>query len=192
MDKNKKEKSPWLKAKKKMGPKFLTKGGKKVLLKPIKALGLTSLLREDDQLPSTNSVSEGTSQGKLRCMSKESDDDSVELFSEDEETADDPVWTVVDRQDLNLLFKMNALCRFCGGESVSIREVEKVGLVAVWSFHCKNLEWSSRLLDNSVHTMLKRNWFYNLNGGLVQRRKSPLLNCKLMAKTIICMDVIYK
>ena len=100
-------------------------------------------------------------------MSKKSDDDSDESFSESKETTDDSVWTVVDRQNLNLQFERNALCRFCGGESISIQEVEKVGLGAVWSFHCKNPECSSHVLDNSFHTTPKRNRFYNLNRGLV-------------------------
>ena len=57
-------------------------------------------------------------------MSKKSDDDSNKSFSENEETTDDSVWTVVDRQkNLNLQFERNSQCRFCGGESVSIQEV---------------------------------------------------------------------
>ena len=32
-----------------------------------------------------------------------------ESFSENEETTDDSVWTVIDRQNLNLHFKRNAL-----------------------------------------------------------------------------------
>ena len=32
-------------------------------------------------------------------------------------------WTVVDRQNPNLQFERNVLCRFCGGECVSIQEV---------------------------------------------------------------------
>ena len=32
-------------------------------------------------------------------------------------------WTVVDRQNPNLQFERSVLCRFCGGECVSIQEV---------------------------------------------------------------------
>ena len=38
-------------------------------------------------------------------------------------------WTVVDRQNPNLLFERNVLGRFCGGECVSIQEViERTGI----------------------------------------------------------------
>ena len=56
-------------------------------------------------------------------LSKKSDDDSDVSFSENEETTDDSVWTIVDRQNLNLQLERNALCLFCQRESVGIQEV---------------------------------------------------------------------
>ena len=162
-----------MKSKKKTGPKkkkqkVFNEGWRKTLAETDKGSWFNqSSLLEDDQLPSTGSVPEGASRLKLEGLSKKSDDDSAESFSESEETTDDSVWTVVDRQNLNLQFERNALCRFCRGESISIQEVEKVGLGAVWSFHCKNPECSSHVLDNSFHTTPKRNRFYDLNRGLV-------------------------
>ena len=174
MEKKKKEKSPWSISKKKTGPKKKKKkvfdeGLRKNLAKTDKGSWFNqSLFLEDDQLPSTSSAPEGASRLKLEGLSKKSDDDSDESFSENEETTDDSaVWTIVDRQNLNLQFERNALCRFCGGESVSIQEIEKVGLGAMWNFHCKNPECSSHVLDNSFHTTPKTNRFYDLNRGLV-------------------------
>ena len=174
MEKKKKEKSPWSISKKKTGPKKKKKkvfdeGLRKNLAETDKGSWFNqSLFLEDDQLPSTSSVPEGASRLKLEGLSKKSDDDSDESFSENEETTDDSaVWTIVDRQNLNLQFERNALCRFCGGESVSIQEIEKVGLGAMWNFHCKNPECSSHVLDNSFHTTPKTNRFYDLNRGLV-------------------------
>ena len=67
MDKNKKEKIPWLKSKKKTGFKkkkrFSMKDGEKVLPKPIKALGSTSLHL-------TSSASKGARRLKLEGLSK--------------------------------------------------------------------------------------------------------------------------
>lgn len=111
----KKEKSLWLKAKKKTGPK--TKKNKVFDEKWRKSLAETdkgswfnqsSLLLEDDQLPSTSSASEGASRLKLEGLSKKSVDDSDESFSENEETTDHSVWTIVDRHNLNLQFERSA------------------------------------------------------------------------------------
>ena len=69
MDKNKKEKIPWLKSKKKTSPKKkkvfddTMKDGEKLLAKPIKALGSTSLHL-------TSSASEGARRLKLEGLSK--------------------------------------------------------------------------------------------------------------------------
>ena len=94
--------------------------------------------------------------------------------------ADDSVWTIVDRQNLNLQFKRSVLCRFCEGESVSIQEVERVSLWAVGSFNCNNPDCSSHVLNNSFHTTPKRNRFYYLNRGLrVKTSPSNLQKGKL-------------
>ena len=98
---------------------------------------------------------------------KKSDDDSAESSSENEETTDDPVWTVVDRQTLNDHLEKCTLCRFCGGESVSIEEVDQVGLGAVWNFKCSNPECPSQELNNSFHATPKGNRFHDLNRSLV-------------------------
>ena len=103
MEKNKREKSPWLKSKKKTGPKkkkqrVFNEGWRKTLAETDKGSWFNqSSLLEDDQLPSTSSVPEGASRLKLEGLSKKSDDDSDESFSESEETTDDSVWTVVHR-----------------------------------------------------------------------------------------------
>jgi len=88
--------------------------------------------------------------------------------------ADDSVWMIVDRQNLNIQFKRSVLCQFWEGESVSIQEVERVRLWAVWSFNCNNPDCSSHVLNNSFHTTPKRNHFNDLNQGL--RVKKSLLD----------------
>lgn len=99
---------------------------------PIKVLGSTSLhsskMTSSPQQAQRQKALAGL---KLKVSRGKSIDDSDESFSENEETADDSVWTIVDRQNLNLQFELTALCRFCEGESVSIHEVERVGLGAV-------------------------------------------------------------
>ena len=87
------------------------KDGEKLLPKPIKALGSTSLHL-------TSSASEGARRLKLEGLSKNCFPKTKRL-----QMIQYHGWTVVDRQNPNLQFERNVLCRLCGGECVSIQEV---------------------------------------------------------------------
>ena len=87
------------------------KDGEKFLPKPIKALGSTSLYL-------TSSPSEGARRLKLEGLSKNRFPKMKRL-----QMIQCHGWTIVDRQNPNLQFERNVLCRFCGGECVSIQEV---------------------------------------------------------------------
>ena len=82
------------------------KDGEKLLPKPIKALGSTSLHL-------TSSASEGARRLKLEGLLKNHFPKTKRL-----QMIQYHGWTVVDRQNPNLQFKRNVLCRFCGGECV--------------------------------------------------------------------------
>ena len=120
MDKSKREKSPWVKSKKKPGPKKRKKkqfdeGQLKNLAESDKGSWFdgAAFIRDDDEVPSTSLAIAGASRLKIEVSMKKSDDDSAESSSENEETTDDPVWTVVDRQILNDHLEKCTLCRFC-------------------------------------------------------------------------------
>ena len=87
------------------------KDGEKLLPKPIKAPGSTSL-----HLKSW--ASEGARRLKLEGFSKNRLTKTKRL-----QMIQYHGWTVVDRRNPNLQFERNVLCRFCGGECLSIQEV---------------------------------------------------------------------
>ena len=89
------------------------KDGEKLLSKPIKALGSTSLHL-------TSSASEGARQLKLEGLSKNRFPKTKRLQMIRIQYHG---WPVVDRQNPNLQFERNVLCRFCAGKCVSIQEV---------------------------------------------------------------------
>ena len=84
---------------------------KKLLPKPINALGSTSLHL-------TSSASEGARRLQFEGLSKNRFPKTKRV-----QMIQYHGWTVVDRQNPNLQFERNVLCRFCGGECVSIQEV---------------------------------------------------------------------
>ena len=57
----------------------------------------SAFIPDDYEVPSTSLAIAGASRLKIEVSTKKSDDDSIESSSENEETIDDPVWTVVDR-----------------------------------------------------------------------------------------------
>ena len=87
------------------------KDGEKCLPKPIKALGSTSRF----SLHLTSSASEGARRLKLKGLSKK-------RFPKTKRLQMDGL-LLISRQNPNLQFELNVLCRFCGGECVSIQEV---------------------------------------------------------------------
>ena len=181
MEKSKAEKGPWVKKKKKPGPKKKEKAQfcqakKKNLAESDKGswFGQTpstsSASAEDPERPKTLgasslkikvNVSAGCEQDSS-SESGESDEEKEECF-----TNCPKHWSIVDRDELNQQLAIRVTCRFCQSEGVNFEEVARAGLGAEWVCRCTNPKCPSHELVTPFHTTLKTNRFYDINRELV-------------------------
>ena len=181
MEKSKAEKSPWVKKRKKTGPK-------KKEISPFCQRKKKNLAESDkgswfSQAPSKISASPedpepakilGASTLKIKVNASAvcGQDSSSESGGSDEEkekcdTNGPKHWSIVDRDELNRQLANRVTCSFCQSEGVIFEEVTRTGLGAEWICRCKNPKCPSHELVKPFHTTPKTNRFYDVNRELV-------------------------
>ena len=170
MENSKTEKNPWVKKKKKTGPK------KKEIISFCQ--GKKKSLAESDkgswfgQTPSTISASAedpeqakilGASSLKIKfnanaCCGQESSSESGGSDEENEEC---------DREELNRQLANRVTCSFCQCQEVYFEEIGRTGLGAEWICRCRNHKCPSHELVTPFHTTSKTKRFYDVNRELV-------------------------
>ena len=162
MKKAKLEKSPWVKVKKKPGPKKVDKSFDKGKKLQLAESDKGSWYNQADFLsnPST-SKDIGESRMKITASAAEKSEDeqsnsgesdiSSESEIEDLDTGDDPAtFAVVDRLKVNSELQRAASCSHCETDGLTLEEKGSCGLGTEWRFCCKNPKCSSHEISR-VH-----------------------------------------
>ena len=159
--KRKRESSPWVKGKKKPGPKKANKDSideaKKSQLAASDKGSWYDQPQPTPQPSTSNETGNEVSASRLKIYSSkqgnsEEEDSNATQSSDSEVEFDDShspnVLAVVDRRKINNALQHFASCSYCGQKGLILNETSQNGLGAEWEFTCQDPKCSSHNFRN--------------------------------------------